>query len=414
MSALENIPPLYVPKKRPAKDMEKLQDEMDKASNEQTQARKKLKAHGSFDAEFWSAAVNVESACLTKSRIASDISLSEFEGRQADWEKTEEARRLFAQIRAQMHRVASFSHQRDSLSLCKSKGGLITSFMKLFTSSPLGLNIRTGAGPRDSKTQSSFRAQLLKDYDSLDEQGNAWCPILGCYLDPDNVTASHLFAYKHGQASMDAIFGKICPPELFSSRNGLIMSAAVEKVFDIGVLVIVPDIPDRPTKQVLCGWVNDEVREFKIRIIDTTWSKLDHFVVGTTRWRDMDGKKLEFRGNYRPAARYLYFHYCVQILRRAWRAGPGQQAVFSLQDELGKLFWGTPGKYVARNMLKAFIQELGHEADDLLIGARGSGGDDKVLLNIAATQIAEQSVEEEDGEDEHDEDEEEDEDEDED
>ncbi|PLB42261.1 uncharacterized protein BDW47DRAFT_122032 [Aspergillus candidus] len=279
--------------------------------------------------------------------------------------------------------------------------------MKLFTSSPLGLSIKTGAGSRDFKVQSGFREQLLKDYDGLDEHGNAWCPILGCYLGPENVTASHLFAYKHGQASMDAIFGKIRPSELFSSRNGLIMSAVVEKSFDTGVIVIVPDIPDHPTRQVPCGWVNNEVREFKVRIIDTKWSKLDHFVAGKTRWRDMDGKKLEFRGNCRPAARYLYFHYCIQVLRRAWRAGPGQQAVFSLQDELGKLFWGTPRKYVARNMLKAFIQELGHEADDLLIGARGSGGNDKVLLNIAATQIAEQSVEEEDDEDEYDEDEDE-------
>lgn len=407
MSAIENLPPLYVPKKRRAKDVEKLEDEMEKASDEQRQARKKLKAHGSFDAAFWSAAVDVEAACLRRTRIASDISLSEFKGRQADWERTEEARRLFAQIRAQTHRIASFSHQRDSLSLCKSRGGLRESFMKLFTSSPLGLNIRTGAGPRDSKIQSNFRAQLLKDYDSLDQHGNVWCPILGCYLGPDNVTASHLFAYRHGQASMDAIFGKICPPELFSSRNGLIMSALVEKFFDSGVIVIVPDIPDHPTKSVLCGWVNNEVREFKIRIIDTSWSKLDHLVAGTTRWRDLDGKKLEFRGNYRPAARYLYFHYCVQILRRAWRAGPGQQAVFSLQDELGKPFWGTPGNYVARNMLNAFIQEVGHQADDLLIGARGSGGNDKVLVNIAATQIAEESVAEEDDEDEYDEDEDE-------
>ena len=102
--------------------------------------------------------------------------------------------------------------------------------MKLFTSSPLGLDIRRGAGLRDSKFQSDFRAQLLKDYDSLDQHGNAWCPILGCYLGPDNVTASHLFTYRHGQASMDAIFGKICPPELFSSRSGLIMSTLVEKI----------------------------------------------------------------------------------------------------------------------------------------------------------------------------------------
>lgn len=56
----------------------------------------------------------------------------------------------------------------------------------------------------DSNIQSNFRCQLLQDYNSLDNKGNAWCPILGAYLDSDWVTASHLFAYKHGQETMEA------------------------------------------------------------------------------------------------------------------------------------------------------------------------------------------------------------------
>ena len=46
----------------------------------------------------------------------------------------------------------------------------------------------------------------------------------GVYRDAAQVTASHLFAYKHGEDAMDDIFGKIRPEELFSSRNGIIMS----------------------------------------------------------------------------------------------------------------------------------------------------------------------------------------------
>ena len=34
-------------------------------------------------------------------------------------------------------------------------------------------------------------------------------------------TTAHLFAYKHGQETMDAIFGPISTPELFSLKNGL-------------------------------------------------------------------------------------------------------------------------------------------------------------------------------------------------
>lgn len=59
--------------------------------------------------------------------------------------------------------------------------------MRLFTTSPLGLGIRSGAGDRGHGVQSKFRSQLLKDYNSLNEDKNAWCPILGVYPDAGEV-----------------------------------------------------------------------------------------------------------------------------------------------------------------------------------------------------------------------------------
>lgn len=145
--------------------------------------------------------------------------------------------------------------------------------------------------------QLDFRAQLLKDYNSLNENKDAWCPILGVYLDADEVTASHLFAYKHGQEAMDAIFGEIRPAELFSSRNGLIISRAIEKYFDSGVLVILPDLPDKSMFGALSSWVNQDVQNYKVRIIDSEWEKLDKEICapGGLRWRDLDNRKLQFR-----------------------------------------------------------------------------------------------------------------------
>lgn len=64
-----------------------------------------------------------------------------------------------------------------------------------------------------------FKSQLMWDYGSLDCAGPAWCPILGQYLDADEITISHLFPYRHGQYTMDAIFGKINPPELLLSQQ---------------------------------------------------------------------------------------------------------------------------------------------------------------------------------------------------
>ena len=149
------------------------------------------------------------------------------------------------------------------------------------------------------------------------------------------------FRYKHEQETMDTIFGQIIPAKLFSSRNGLILSAANEKHFDTGVLVIVPNLPGRSTTGTLSRLTNQEAREYKTWIIDSEWEKLDANLPGSLRWRDFDNRKLQFRGETRPAARYLYFHYCLPVLRRAWKAGPGH---LQSQGRAGKTVLGNPRK----------------------------------------------------------------------
>ncbi|KAL1846747.1 hypothetical protein Plec18170_009038 [Paecilomyces lecythidis] len=392
MSAFAELPRLYVPKKRKAEEIPELEKEREKLDQEVKSARKRLKAKGSFDGNFWTVTADIEEIHLRKTRVTSEISLSTFKGPDSAWEKSEEARKLFEQIRAQEYRVRSFSAQSKALSLDSKKRTLRGSFMKLFTTSTLGLGIQEGTGEkRDSAIQRDFRTKLLEKYESLDETGEyAWCPILHQYIAQENTTAAHIFSYKHGQECMDAIFGKQSSPELFSERNGLIISNVIEKVFDAGVLVIVPDLPERPTQKILLNWLSQDIRDFKTRIIDSEWPKLDYGIIAKDdklKWRDLDNRKLKFTGKFRPAARYLYFHYCLQVLRRAWRVGPGQRAVFTLKDELGKPIWATPGRYIPKNMLLAFVEEVGHDYSDLLIAASRRRGRPNILLDTAAAQI---------------------------
>ncbi|KAJ0417294.1 hypothetical protein BJY00DRAFT_316071 [Aspergillus carlsbadensis] len=88
---------------------------------------------------------------------------------------------------------------------------------------------------------------------------------------------------------------------------------------------------------------------------------------------ELDGGKLEFRSNSRPEVRYLYFHYCCQVLRRAlgphheWRGLPHPHS--KGRGEVGGQFWGTPSRYLPRNMLLDLVEELGHEHKDQLQGA---------------------------------------------
>ncbi|KAL2223429.1 hypothetical protein M432DRAFT_587350 [Thermoascus aurantiacus ATCC 26904] len=266
------------------------------------------------------------------------------------------------------------SHQLNDTGKGRS---LRASFMKLFTTSKMGLGIKsTGAGDRDDKMQNDFRREMIQVYGSLHKtEGWIWCPVLGDWCHKNDTRAAHQFAYRHGQDTMDAIFGKTKTPELFSPRNGLTTPKYIEDTFDSGKLVIVPDLPNRPTSTE--PRPGSEKNPVNIRIHPHT----------PLRWRDLDNKRLEFLTAFRPAARYLYFHYRMQVLRRAWNQNPGDGASHILRDEMGNPFWGTPGRYLPRNMLMAFVEELGHNHQDLLQGASCRSGDPNLLLEVASSQV---------------------------
>ncbi|KAJ0426880.1 hypothetical protein BJY00DRAFT_306873 [Aspergillus carlsbadensis] len=141
-------------------------------------------------------------------------------------------------------------------------------------------------------------------------------------------------------------------------------------------------------------WVAREVRDYKFRLIDPKWAGLERIVGGTTRFKDLDNRTLVFKGGFRPAARYVFFHYCCQLLRLSWRT-PSVKATETLENELGKPFWGTPGPYIRENMLRALMEEVGHEAGDLLVGQKRSGGPDSLLLDVVADKVASEQDEEE-------------------
>jgi hypothetical protein len=80
-----------------------------------------------------------------------------------------------------------------------------------------------------TRDQSSFRKKLIHAYDAKNpELDYIWCPVLGQWVDEDMITASHIFPWKHGQATMDAIFGEKKPSDMFSERNDLFVHTRVE------------------------------------------------------------------------------------------------------------------------------------------------------------------------------------------
>ncbi|KAL2819092.1 hypothetical protein BDW59DRAFT_181768 [Aspergillus cavernicola] len=381
--------------KRPVESPEPLEQEQRRLNDEIRVTKRRAKGHGSFNAQFWANSQELEILRLQRTETDRKISLRNFPGTPSEWEQTEKAKDIFQMIKAQQTTIKLYQRRADELDATKgdkkNKRSFRDAFMKLFTTSKMGIGIsQTGTGTRDSRQQSAFREELISLGDAKHPKYDwLWCPIISDWCEATTVQAAHLFPHMHGQEVMDSIFGKKTPPELFSARNGMLVPMAVERFFDSGKFVICPDLPDRPALAELLAWIRQDSREYRLKILDLTWDKLDHPLSPNTTetWRSRDGKKLEFRTSFRPAARYLYFHYCIQILRRAWGHNSSRGSVSVLEDEAGRPFWGTPGRYMPKNMLLALVEEVGHEYKGLLDGAGSNKSEPTLLLEVASAQI---------------------------
>ncbi|RDW84072.1 uncharacterized protein DSM5745_04398 [Aspergillus mulundensis] len=270
--------------------------------------------------------------------------------------------------------------------------------------------------------RSAFRDELIKLSNAvhLEQLYTLWCPIMG-WCEAITLQAAPLFPQIQGQATINTIFGKERPAELFSATNGILISNFIRRYLDAGKIVIVPDVPDRPCRFEFLRWMwGGPAGEFKLRIIDPEWDQLDKAVTVffDVKWRDLDGRRLVFRSDFRPEVRYLYFHYCCQIMRRACEvkrngSGGGYE---DLKDEVGRPFWEGSGRYLPKNMLLALAEEEGHghDAKDVLLqGAACGRGRDRELLDACLASIEragdfeDTGWEESDNEEEEDDDEEE-------
>lgn len=183
---------------------------------------------------------------------------------------------------------------------------------------------------------------------------------------------------------MTRIFGPEAEYEMFSTNNGFLMSTIAETRMDKGLFVIVPFINDESEAEVK-AWHESDPKRYKVRVLGKNHNLMKGEIPGSApqiEWADLDGRD---RSDHRPRARYLYYNYCVAMLRRAHHQGKHEEILI---DHLGRKFWGTPGPYLRRSYLLAFVEEI--EAQDLLDGVEEEEGDnmaDHAALVVANKQI---------------------------
>ena len=352
-----------------------LENERDDHSREAKKQRRALKLGSSFDTRYWTARRDIaekerKSTCLTR-----QISIASMKSVTSDNTKafleSEEGQKLFLQEQSLTLDSKLYEAQAEKMRSQEEKFNLRRSFVKLFIGAKTGLNIKNCRGQRDNSLQSNFVAELMTKMDSRHPDTRSdviWCPATGSYWPKDATTVGHIFPLNCGEATMEAIFGRLegGQSELFRAENGILWSTEAEARFEGGHFVIVPDIVDQPTQQEVDTWEASDPREYKIRVLNPDHDLMKRLVWNTDKiWADLDNERMKFKTNFRPRPRYLYFAYCAAMLRRSF----GGKHLEVSRLELRKRFWGTPGRYMREGMLLGFVEEMGHDYEHLLEGA---------------------------------------------
>ncbi|KAK4082813.1 uncharacterized protein Triagg1_1703 [Trichoderma aggressivum f. europaeum] len=219
--------------------------------------------------------------------------------------------------------------------------------------------------PRDADAQARFRKRVMNAYDAV-HKDSEWCVIAGRFFGPRDIKAAHIVGYNVGEPSARHLFG---PPSdnnghLMSDKNGIPMYDLYEKAFDDARLVIIPEVQPDGNPRKGC---------WKVYCLDDpdTHEESTQVPVG----RELHGRSLKFRNDFRPSARYLYFAFCINILRRQRHKVPGWWRDVFLEGP-GKV-WATPGTYLRTSTLRRLAHQIGHMTEEEVVEFAGPADADE-------------------------------------
>ena len=381
---------------------------------------KKVKPSPSYDSDFWTA--NAGISRLYQLRVGVDSRLKFLKYKETsdenvsedDWLADEQAQNLERQILA--YRQAEEIAKKQASRLIKdSRTELSAIFFNLFYTSPQGLNIRNGGkGRRETNIQSDMRKQMKEMYCPDAPKRALWDPITANWEMAGTLHVAHLYAWRQVD-SMDAIFGPGSKDEIFSPRNGLFMRKSISNALDEGRIAIVPNVDLEPKDQdfphddlakqtqSLRDWEKASTKEYKVVVLERNIKHLQDNI-----WQDrgelktladLNGRPLKFLNDFRPRARYVWWTFMNAILQASWRQNFDENNVLFREVAKATRYWGSPGSYVKKNMLRGFVDELGQDIESILDISEDDTGDtsdldqDKIIPGVITNEALFQAKE---------------------
>lgn len=210
---------------------------------------------------------------------------------------------------------------------------------------------------RNSSNQDPFRKDCIEAYNSRHpEKDLLWCPVLQHYFDSRDVIAAHIIP-----AAVDLnVINDVCGTGTgivaytMSKWNGIMLHRDIEKAFDKGHLLI-----------VLKEDSNEDPFEFEIIAVDKSAPIAFDAVRGKhmCNLKALHRRKLDFRSDFRPSKRFLYFKYIVMRIKAINSGNP---------EELNEILplcrrkpWPTLKSYLKKSpALRDIARYIGVEWDD--------------------------------------------------
>ena len=177
------------------------------------------------------------------------------------------------------------------------------------------------------------------------------CLLSGFLGESHEVRMAHIVPAMLEFELADYIFGAGAASRLFSADNGLLMHSRLERAFDSGHFVIIPVDPgERP------------IRRWKSIVTSDAAQNEVHSVGDVQRLHDLDEREICFPTQHRPAARFLYFHMVMTLLRLRQYREPGWETAWTRLVSCRP--WPTPGPYLRKSMLVRLASLVGDATEE--------------------------------------------------
>ena len=125
---------------------------------------------------------------------------------------------------------------------------------------------------------------------------------------------------------------------LFSADNGLLLHSRLEQAFDSGHFVIIPvDPKERP------------IRRWKTIVTSDAAQNRGNDIGDVQTLRDLDEREIQLPTQHRPAARFLYLHMILTLLRIRQYREPGWETAWTRL--VSRQPWPTPRPHLRKSML---------------------------------------------------------------